>query len=446
MLSLLKEINDIFFFNIMKFFGLTKPELPLSVFLILIIALILTFRFKFIQINQFPNAIKSLFISKDYKNTFLVLLSSIAASTGLGSTAGIAMMIIIGGIGTVFWIPIITFLLMIFRFLEVYLSHKYRNKNALNGAPQYIKSLFEESGHKNLGNKIRTLFISIIVIQALFVAMVEVNQATDIIASLTSNPESNRVAISSLITIFAAFVIFGGISRIMSFFAIIIPPLAIAFFISSMIIIFANYNKLSNVFYLIISDAFNLKQGILGILSGFILTFKRLIPATESGMGTAGIIYANSTAKDSYKEAITSIIATFFSGIIISMITGIVIVLTDAHLIKSNGGILVLKHAFASYNNYLPHVIDILCPIMTINVLIAWSFYAKTGFETIVSKKFSIIFTTIYLLFGLLGGFVNDFMLIFSAIDCATALMTLTNITILLIFSKKIAKEIKQKK
>ena len=71
------------------------------------------------------------------------LMLTLAGRIGVGSIAGIALGIYIGGIGTIFWVWVTTFLVAILSYSETYLGIKYREKdndgNYVGGPSYYIR-------------------------------------------------------------------------------------------------------------------------------------------------------------------------------------------------------------------------------------------------------------------------------------------------------------------
>ena len=107
-----------------------------------------SFKYKFMQFN-----IKKLISSINSKSNNNIspissLCISLAAKIGVGSLSGMALAIYYGGIGTMFWIIIISLIIAINTYIECKLGINYRekiNNNYMGGPSYYIK--------KCLGNK-----------------------------------------------------------------------------------------------------------------------------------------------------------------------------------------------------------------------------------------------------------------------------------------------------
>lgn len=66
--------------------------------------------------------------NKKNKNSYDALMLTLAGRIGVGSIAGIALGIYIGGVGTIFWLWVTTFIVSILSYVETILGIKYQEK------------------------------------------------------------------------------------------------------------------------------------------------------------------------------------------------------------------------------------------------------------------------------------------------------------------------------
>ena len=125
--------------------------------ILLVFSIKLTIQSNFIQF-RFIKIIQSIFKTKKDKNeitNFQILMMSLGGKIGVGSISGIALAIYYGGIGTIFWMLIITLVISVFSFYEVYLGNFFKeidtNKIYKGGPSYYIK--------KGLNKKKTKLFL-----------------------------------------------------------------------------------------------------------------------------------------------------------------------------------------------------------------------------------------------------------------------------------------------
>ena len=118
-----------------------------------------SYKYKFMQLN-IKNIIKG--IKSKSKNNISPISSlciSLAGKIGVGSLSGVALAIYFGGIGTIFWICIISLIVAINTYIECILGIKYRVKvnNNYFGGPSYYIS-------KCLNNKCLSYIYGLLVI------------------------------------------------------------------------------------------------------------------------------------------------------------------------------------------------------------------------------------------------------------------------------------------
>ena len=133
-LDLIKQINNIIW-------------LPVY-FLLILLGLYFSFKTNFLQIRKFGFMLKNtigtaLTQKKNIKGSFTplqALTTSLAGTIGAGNIVGVAVAIVSGGPGAVFWIWIVSFFGMIIKYAEIVLALKFREKNNKGewcGGPMY---------------------------------------------------------------------------------------------------------------------------------------------------------------------------------------------------------------------------------------------------------------------------------------------------------------------
>jgi len=146
-------------FNYNAFLSMLSITWYIASILIIYSGIKYSFKYKFKQFNirEFIKAIKSK--SKNNVSPMASLSMSLAAKIGVGSLSGVALALYFGGVGSIFWMCIISLLVSINTYVECKLGIKYRDKigNSFVGGPSfYIK--------KCLNNKYLSILYGILVI------------------------------------------------------------------------------------------------------------------------------------------------------------------------------------------------------------------------------------------------------------------------------------------
>jgi AGCS family alanine or glycine:cation symporter len=177
-----------------------------------------TFKLKFAQfkfrdmVESFKSSNSDIGISP-----FKSLMMTLGARIGVGSLAGIALAIHYGGVGTIFWIWVSTFICSANAFSESMLGVMYRKKDKDNyvGGPSY----YIENGMKN---RVLGKIYAIALIFAYIAGFLTV-QSNTIVKSITEVYNYNPIVIATIISILTLIVIYKGLNSIASFSAKLVP-------------------------------------------------------------------------------------------------------------------------------------------------------------------------------------------------------------------------------
>lgn len=290
-----------------------------------------TLYLKFPQIRFFKHAWLVVSGKLDKKGSpgdtthFQSLTTALSGTVGTGNIGGVALAIFLGGPAALFWMWATAFFGMTTKFVEVTLSHKYREKTAdgtMAGGPMYYMD-------KRLNMKWLAVIFAI---------------ATVISSFGTGNlPQSNSIAITmqatfgfepwivgSVLAILLGLVILGGITRIAAVTSKVVPLMAVIYLVGAFAVIFANIENVGPAFISIFTDAFTGSAAAGGFLGAtFAYAFNRGVNrglfSNEAGQGSAPIAHAAAKTEEPVSEGMVSILEPFIDTIIICTITGLVI-------------------------------------------------------------------------------------------------------------------------
>ena len=355
--------------------------------------ILLTFGTKFFQIGRighwWKHTIASIFKkdSKTTKNTdkktisqFQALCAALAATVGTGNIAGVSAAIVTGGPGAVFWMWVAAFFGMMTNFSENVLGIYYRRKNKdgeWSGGPMYYlkDGLGKRYGKKWLqpiASVLAILFACFAILASFGIGnMAQINKivlnmdaAFFSSASLGTIPGTSidiiHLIIGIALLIIGALIIIGGLKRIAKFAEIVVPFMAVAYVIGSLVILCFNLDKLGPMFASIFKYAFKptaVLGGGIGVLIQKTMTqgFKRGVFSNEAGLGSSVMVHSSSNVKEPVKQGMWGIFEVFFDTFVVCTMTAIVVLstgfidlATGAPAIGVNGDTLV-SEAFGKY-------------------------------------------------------------------------------------------------
>ena len=292
------------------------------------------------QFKYFLQGWKILFSSgkgnEGQTSPFQALSTALSGTVGTGNIGGVAMAIFIGGPAALFWMWITAFLGMTTKFVEVSLSHAYREKNnsgEISGGPM----IYMEKGlnMKWLG----AIFAFSLLISTF--GSGNMPQIDNISSTIESSFGIDPLLTSIVMSLLIALVIIGGIKRISKIAASIVPLMSFIYLIGGLSVLIFNYQNIIPSFQIIIFDVFEGTSVVGGFLgASFSLAFTygvaRGLYSNEAGQGSAPIAHATSRTKHSVEEGFVSILEPFIDTIVICTLTGLVILSSGVWTEKFN--------------------------------------------------------------------------------------------------------------
>ena len=313
-------------------------------FIILLLGtgLIFTLYLKFPQIRYFRHAVRVVrgkydrITDKGDTTHFQSLATALSGTVGTGNIAGVALAVHLGGPAALFWMLVTAFLGMCTKFVEVTLSHKYREfdeKGMVAGGPMYFMRKRLNIPLKN-NKMIKTGywlggFFAIATVLSSF-GTGSLPQINSISNAIFATFGVQHIITGAVMAVLLALIIIGGIRRIASVTEKLVPFMAIIYFLTAIAIIASNYQNIIPSFLSIFENVFTGTSAIGGFLgAGFAFAFNngvnRGLFSNEAGQGSAPIAHAAAKAHEPVSEGIVAILEPFIDTVIICFLTGMVI-------------------------------------------------------------------------------------------------------------------------
>jgi alanine or glycine:cation symporter, AGCS family len=267
---------------------------------------------------------------------FQALTTALSGTVGTGNIGGVAFAIFLGGPAALFWMLITAFLGMTTKFVEVLLSHKYREfdrDGRIAGGPMYYMKHRLNIKLKN-GKLIKTGYVlgGIFAFATILSSFGTGNlpQINNIATSINETFGVSPYLTGGSLAIILAMVIIGGITRIAKVTEKLVPGMAIIYFIGAFAVLTANYTQIIPSIVSIFSNVFSGSSAAGGFLGAtFAYSFKRGVArglfSNEAGQGSAPIAHAAARAQEPVSEGMVAILEPFIDTIIICTITGLTI-------------------------------------------------------------------------------------------------------------------------
>jgi len=256
---------------------------------------------------------------------FQALTTALSGTVGTGNIAGVALAIHLGGPAALFWMLVTAAVGMTTKFVEVTLSHKYREQaedGSISGGPMYY-----------MKNRLKLRWLAVIFAVATVLSSFGTGSLPQI--NSISNSMFETFGISHMLTggilaVLLGFVIIGGIKRIAQVTSRLVPIMALIYFFGAIAVILYNYQNIIPSLGAIFGDVFTGTAAMGGFLGGSIaFAFNRGVNrglfSNEAGQGSAPIAHAAARAHEPVSEGLVALLEPFIDTIIICSLTGLVL-------------------------------------------------------------------------------------------------------------------------
>ncbi len=383
------------------------------------------------------------------------LASVVAATVGLGNIAGVAIALVMGGPGAIFWMWVSALVGMATKYHEGVLAIMYKGKDD-RGMPQGGPMHIIEQG---LGLKWKPL-AKFFAVSGLFGTMciINANQLTEAFMTTFTSPESiasnnfisaiggaiglgneatYRLLFGLAIAFIVGVVILGGIRRIARVATIMVPFMVGLYFLMVLFIIVTNIENVPGIFKSIFVEAFNWRAGF-GALAGIaIIGARRAALVNDAGIGTASIMHGASGNTQPVREGLIAMLGPSIDSGFVCTLTAIAILLCGNIDVE---GVKGLEVAMQAFKNAIPAGdILLMCVVIcfAMSSMFSYSFYGTTCanylFGTRRGKYYAWVFLASLVVFAIV-----PLEAAVGACDLFYALMAIPTMTALILLSSKV--------
>lgn len=435
---------------------------PVTLVLLVGTGIFLTIRLKFLPWRYLPRSLKMVFSPESRRtdkgkgdiSPFSALMTALAGTIGTGNIVGVATAMITGGPGALVWMWIAAAFGISTKYAECALAIKYRETNEkgeMCGGPMYtIKNAFK---HKGFAMFLAGAF-AVFTVMASF-GIGNLSQANSISSSMNQTFTVPSWVTGTVLAVFTAIIIFGGIKSISKVSSVLVPAMAAFYIIAGLIVIGCNYKNVPAGLATIWSMAFGGKAvagGVAGTITVSVMQSVRYgvargVFSNEAGLGSAAITASSVTTDSHVNQGYINMCGTFIDTIIVCSITGLaiassgVIGMTDANGELLSGANLTIA-AFESVLGKPGAIIVTIGILMfAFSTILGWEYQGEKALEYLFKKRIvCYIYRVIFAVMVFVGSVVAlDIAWSFS--DIANGLMAIPNLISLVVLSGVLARD-----
>ena len=256
------------------------------------------------------------------------LAAALSGTLGLGNIAGVALAIVAGGPGAVFWMWITALVGIATKFFTCSLGIMYRGKDSLgrlHGGPQYI---IREALPRRF-YPLAILFSAAGMIGTL--PMFQANQVTAMARhSLNGGMDPNlfNLLTGCIIALVVASVIFGGLQRVAKVSVALLPTMAITYLAMTLFLLARHASEVPAMFALIFTEAFAPQAVGGGLMGVMLIGISRGAFSNEAGLGTEVMAHGAARTNEPIREGLVATLGPVIDTLLVCTCTALVILLS----------------------------------------------------------------------------------------------------------------------
>ena len=408
-------------------------------------AVYFTIRTRFMQVRLFPDMVRALTKQKSGENglsPFQTLIVSTATRVGMGNLVGVVAAISAGGAGAVFWMWIMAVLGSATAFIEATLAQLYKEKDPLyggyrGGPAYYIHRFFE----RKEGRKKRYVLPAVLFAISGLICWCGISQ---VISNSVSESFNNAFNIPPLYTTIALVILAAVIvlrkNATVKVLDVLVPVMAVLYFVITLIIIGINITALPGVFQRIFEEAFGIRQFAGGSFGAILMNgVKRGLFSNEAGSGSAPCAAAAAEGKTPVTMGLVQSLGVFIDTIVICSCTAFIMLLVPQEVTDGLSGMALLQTAMEFHLGRFGVIfIAVTLAMFSFSTFLGILFYARSNVAYLFGDKWcwQMAYKVLALVMLFIGG-IAAYTFVWDLGDVGIGLMTLFNISILYPLSKE---------
>ena len=408
-------------------------------------AVYFTIRTRFMQVRLFPDMVRALTEQKSGENglsPFQTLIVSTATRVGMGNLVGVVAAISAGGAGAVFWMWIMAVLGSATAFIEATLAQLYKEKDPLyggyrGGPAYYIHRFFE----RKEGRKKRYVLPAVLFAISGLICWCGISQ---VISNSVSESFNNAFNIPPLYTTIALVILAAVIvlrkNATVKVLDVLVPVMAVLYFVITLIIIGMNITALPGVFQRIFEEAFGIRQFAGGSFGAILMNgVKRGLFSNEAGSGSAPCAAAAAEGKTPVTMGLVQSLGVFIDTIVICSCTAFIMLLVPQEVTDGLSGMALLQTAMEFHLGRFGVIfIAVTLAMFSFSTFLGILFYARSNVAYLFGDKWcwQMAYKVLALVMLFIGG-IAAYTFVWDLGDVGIGLMTLFNISILYPLSKE---------
>ncbi|WP_302226211.1 alanine/glycine:cation symporter family protein [Veillonella magna] len=365
-------------------------------------------------------------------SSFQAFCVSTASRVGVGNIAGIAIAVVLGGPGAIFWMWFIAFIGAATGFIESTLAQIYKEPTkggGFHGGPAY---------YIRYGLKSPALaFLFAVLISVTYGLIYNSVQANTISASLkTFNVDPMLCGI--VVAVLTAISIFGGVARIAKITEWIVPIMAGIYILTALYIVLMNISELPSVFAAIFTKAFTFDAASGGFFGAALMNgIKRGLFSNEAGEGSVPNAAATADVSHPAKQGLIQSFGVFVDTFLICTASAFIVMVSGNYETSGLTGIALVQHDLGlQLGSWAPGVMVIFIFMFAFSSIIGNYYYGEINILHLSKNRVYLNIFRVFVVAMVYFGSTASLNLVWNLADLFMAFLVLTNILSILVLGR----------
>ena len=430
--------------------GGSSIGISLLVLILIPAGIFFTIRTKFLLIRFFPEMVRLSVEKKDGEQKdalsgLQALIVSTATRVGMGNMVGVVAAVSAGGAGAVFWMWITAIIGSSTAYVEATLAQLHKEKDPIyggyrGGPAYYIQSFFGRKGQKSI---IAILFALSGLLCWCGVSQVIGNSVTSAFEGAFNIPP----IWSTIFLVSLAAVVVLRKNATVKVLDILVPVMAVFYFLVTVFVIVKNAALLPSVFTQIVEEAFGVRQVVAGGLGAALMNgVKRGLFSNEAGSGSAPCAAAAANVSHPAKAGLLQAFGVFIDTIVICTCTAMIMLLVPSSAVSGLQGMPLLQEAMRYHFGDIGVIfIAITLWLFSFSTFIGVLYYARGNVAFLFGdgERSQFLFKLLALVMLFMGG-LAAYTFVWDLGDIGIALMTIFNMIAIIPMSGRAIKALNE--
>ena len=369
---------------------------------------------------------------RDGLSSLQTLIISTATRVGMGNLVGVVAAVSAGGAGAVFWMWVTALLGASTSFIESTLAQKYRQPDPLyggwRGGPAYYLHVLAE---RKRGKKLKRSVTAALFAASGLICWCGISQ---VISNSVSSAFENAfhippLATTLVLTAIAAVIVLRRNATVKSL-DVMVPIMAVCYFVITVGIVLFNLPKLPAVLGRIFTEAFGLRQAVAGGFGAVLMNgVKRGLFSNEAGSGSAPCAAAAAACDDPVKMGFVQALGVLIDTVVICSCTAFLMLLVPQDLTAGLSGMDLLQTAMQYHLGGFGTVfIAATLALFSFSTFLGVLYYARGNVAYLCGDNWwsQTVYKLIALVMLLIGG-LQAYTVVWDLGDVGIGLMTIFN-------------------